>query len=64
MTRAETHSKPERQRCDEVADVDCALELDEDAGDHVLNQLLRAEADRQAEYAGTGEQRCDVDAQK
>ncbi len=46
-----------------VADGDRVLHEDEDAGDDVLHQRLRAKAYGQAEHAGTGEQRGDIDAE-
>ena len=47
---------------DGVADLHGVLQQQEDAGDQVLHQLLRAEADRHADDAGAGQQRRDVDA--
>ncbi len=47
---------------DHVADIDGAFEHEERAGDDVLDQRLRAEADRQADHAGACQQRRDVDA--
>src|SRR5690606_8820190 len=46
---------------DDVALVHDVLELDEDAGDDVLDEFLGAEADGKTEHAGTGKQRRDVD---
>ncbi len=47
---------------DVVADLDGVLEQQKQAGDEVLHQLLRAEADGNADDAGAGQQGCDVDA--
>ncbi len=47
----------------DVADIDRAFHQDEGAGDHILHQALRAKAERQADHAGAGEQRRDVDPQ-
>ncbi|MNO99183.1 hypothetical protein D3C76_909490 [compost metagenome] len=46
-----------------VADGDGVFDEDEQPGDHVLHQLLGAEADCQANHPGTGQQRSHVDAQ-
>ncbi len=40
-----------------VADLHGVLQQQENAGDEVLHQLLRAEADRHADDAGAGQQR-------
>ena len=40
------------------------LEQEEQAGDHVLDQGLGAEADRETDHAGAREQRPDVDAER
>ena len=45
-----------------VADLHGVLQQQEHAGDDVLHQLLRAEADRHADDAGAGQQRGDVHA--
>ena len=46
---------------DHVADGELILEQDEEAGDDILDQTLSAEGDRQAEDAGAGEDRPDID---
>ena len=48
---------------DHIADVDGAFEHEKCAGDNVLDQRLSAEADRQADDAGAGQQRRDIHAQ-
>ena len=48
---------------DDIADGVLALEDDEQAGDHVLDQALRAEAQDQADDADAGEDRRGVDAE-
>ena len=45
-----------------VADLDAVFQQQEQSGDQVLHQLLRAEADGDADDAGAGQQRRDVDA--
>ena len=45
-----------------VADLHGVLQQQEDAGDQVLHQFLRTEADGHADDAGAGQQRRDVDA--
>ena len=47
----------------DVADADVVVEDQEEAGDEVLDQRLRAEADGQADDAGAGQHRHDVDVQ-
>ena len=47
---------------DAVADRESVLEQDEEAGDDVLDQRLRAKADGDAGDAGAGQQRRDVEA--
>ena len=42
---------------DDVADAELVLDQDEDAGQEVAHQRLRAEAERDAEDAGAGQQR-------
>ncbi|MNC13936.1 hypothetical protein D3C75_616970 [compost metagenome] len=46
-----------------VTDGQGVFDDDEQPGDHVLHQLLRAETDRQADDPGTCQERCDVDPQ-
>ena len=46
---------------DDVADAELVLDEDEHAGQEVAHERLRAEADRDAEDAGAGEQRAEVD---
>ena len=46
----------------DVADLHRVLQQQEDAGDQVAHQCLRAEADRHADDAGAGQQRADVHA--
>ncbi|MNO98682.1 hypothetical protein D3C76_904310 [compost metagenome] len=46
-----------------VADGNGVLDQDEQPGNHILHQLLRAKADGQADHPGTGQQWRDVDAQ-
>ncbi|MNX92704.1 hypothetical protein D3C86_1248560 [compost metagenome] len=48
---------------DRIADGDGILDHDEQAGDQILHQALGAEADGQADHAGAGQQRRDVDTQ-
>src|SRR5262249_53485936 len=48
---------------DDVADRDGVLGEDEDAGDDVLHQGLGAEADGEADDAGTGQKRRDIEAE-
>ena len=45
---------------DVLADPEGIVEQEEDARDHVLDQRLRAEADRDADHAGAGDQRPDL----
>ena len=47
---------------DDVADAVLVLEDHEDAGEEVLDQALRAEADGDTDDAGAGDDRADVDA--
>ncbi len=47
----------------DVADADLIFEDEEEAGDDVADQRLRAEADGQADDAGAGEHRGDVHVQ-
>ena len=47
----------------DVADAHLILEDEEEAGDDVAHQVLRAEADRQAGDAGAGQNRQHVDRQ-
>ena len=47
----------------DVADAHLILEDQEEAGDDVAHQRLRAEADRQADDAGAGQRRGDVDVE-
>jgi hypothetical protein len=49
---------------DHVADPDRVAQQDEQAGRQVLDQLLRAEADREAHDAGTGEERRRIHAHR
>ena len=49
---------------DVLADAESIVEQVEDAGDHVLDQRLRAEADGDADDAGAGDQRPDLDAER
>ncbi|MNO62550.1 hypothetical protein D3C76_532280 [compost metagenome] len=46
-----------------VADGNGILDEDEQPGNHIVHQLLRAEADGQADHPGTGQERRDVGAQ-
>ena len=46
-----------------VADAVLVLDGDEDAGQEVADQLLRAEADGHTQNSDAGQQRCDVDVQ-
>jgi hypothetical protein len=48
---------------DRVADAELVLNQDEDARQEVLDQALRAEADRHPDDARAGEQRTEVDAE-
>ena len=48
---------------DHVTDPVLVLEQHEEPGDEVLDQVLRAEADRQSGDAGAGQQRAEVDAE-
>ena len=48
---------------DVVADGVLIFEQDEEAGEHVLEERLRAEADAQADDAGAGDERAQRDAQ-
>ena len=48
---------------DIVADGDGVLDQDEHAVDDVADELLRAEPDRDADNAGAGQKRRDVDAE-
>ena len=48
---------------DDVADAVLVLEDHEDAGQEVLDQALGAEAEREADDAGAGDDRGDVDAE-
>src|SRR5205807_4376084 len=48
---------------DHLAEIVNVLDDDEEAIDHVMNKSLRAEADRQADDAGTGEERLHVHAE-
>ena len=48
----------------DVADAHLILEDQEEAGDHVLDERLRAEADGEADDAGAGEHRRDVHVQR
>ena len=54
------HARPSGH-LDHVADPHRVAEQDEHAGDDVLDQLLRAEADREPDHAGAGEQGRDVE---
>ena len=47
----------------DVADPHLVFENQEETADHVAHQRLRAEADRQAENAGAGQERRDVQAE-
>ena len=47
----------------DVADAHLVLEDQEEAGDHVAHQRLRAEADRQADDPGAGEAGRDVEVE-
>ena len=49
---------------DILADPESIVEQIEDAGDDVLDQRLRAEADRHADHAGAGDQRPDLDPER
>ena len=49
---------------DVLADPESIVEQEEDARDDVLDQRLRAEADGDADHAGAGDQRADLDAQR
>src|SRR4051812_35642846 len=55
------HARQPRH-ADAVADLDGVLQQQEQPGDEVLHQLLRAEADGDADDAGARQQRRDVDA--
>src|SRR3546814_19703583 len=57
------HRAGDAARGDHVALVERVLELDEDAGDDVLHQLLRTDADREPDHTVPGPQRPDVDAE-
>ena len=48
----------------DVADAHLILQNQEEAADHVAHQRLRAEADREAENAGTGQERGDVQSEQ
>ena len=48
---------------DDVADAVLVLDEHEDAGDEVLHEALRAEADGDADDAGAGDERAEVDAE-
>ncbi len=48
---------------DDVTDAVLVLEDHEDAGEEVLDEVLGAEAEGDADDAGAGDDRCDVDAQ-
>src|SRR3546814_17057396 len=50
------HRAADARDSNHVALVDGVLELDEDAGDDVLHQLLRTEPDGQPDDAGAGQQ--------
>ena len=47
----------------EVADADLIFENEEEPRDHVADEILRAEADRQPRNPGAGQDRHDVDAE-
>ena len=49
---------------DVLADAERIVEQEEHARDDVLDQGLRAEADRDADHAGAGDQRPDLDAER
>ena len=49
---------------DVFADAERVLGEEEDAGDDVAHQRLRAEAERQADHAGARQQRRDLDAER
>ena len=51
-------------RLDVFAEAEGVVDQEEQAGHHVLDQRLRAEADRQAEDAEAGDQRPDIDADR
>ena len=51
-------------RLDVLADPERVVEQEEDAGDDVAHQRLRAEAECYANHAGAGEQRADVDTDR
>ncbi len=56
------HSARQPRDADIVADLDTVLQQQKQSGDQVLNQLLRAKADGDADDAGAGKQRGDIDA--
>ena len=47
----------------DVAERELVLELEEEPGDEVAHEALRAEGDGEADDAGAGEQRPDVEAE-
>ena len=57
------HGAAGRTQVDHVADPELVLEDHEDPGQEVLDQVLRAEAERDTEDAGAGDDRADVVAQ-
>src|SRR3546814_12444521 len=54
------HRAGDAARGDHVALVERVLELDEEAGDDVLHPLLRTDADREPDHAGTAQQPPDL----
>ena len=47
----------------DIADADLILEDQEESADHVAHERLRAEAHREPDDAGAGEERRDVDVE-